>query len=102
MVATDPSNASRSVAVTINVTDEPEPLSGVTGDTMVVYAEDRSDAVAAYSATDPDGTPITWEISGDDYGEFDISNRGVLSFERRPDYEDPADQDGGQHLRGDC
>ena len=94
VVATDPSNASRSVVVTINVTDVEEPLSRVTGDTMVDYAENRTDAVAAYSATDPDGTPITWEISGDDYGEFDISNRGVLSFERRPDYEDPADQGG--------
>ena len=94
VVATDSSRASQSVAVTINVNDVEEPLSDVTGETPVDYAEDRTDAVATYSATDPDGTPVTWSLSGDDAGRFDISDRGVLSFAIRPDWDDPADQGG--------
>ena len=94
VVATDSSGASQSVAVTINVDNMEERLSAVTGDTPVDYAEDRSDAVATYSATDPDGTPVTWSLSGADAGRFDISNRGVLSFAIRPDWDDPADQGG--------
>ena len=97
VVATDSSRASRSVAVTINVNNVEEPLSDVTGETLVDYAEDRTDAVATYTATDPDGTPVTWSLSGDDAGRFDISNRGVLSFAIRPDWDDPADQDGGNN-----
>ena len=92
VVATDSSKTSQSVGVTINVNNVEEPLSPVTGDAAVDYAEDRTDAVAAYSATDPDGTPITWSLSGDDAGRFDISNRGVLSFAIRPDFDDPADE----------
>ena len=92
VVATDSSRASQSVAVTINVEDAEEPLSAVTGDTSVDYAEDRTDAVATYSATDPDGTPVAWSLSGVDAGRFDISNRGVLSFAIRPDYDAAADQ----------
>ena len=92
VVATDSSRASQSVAVTINVEDVEERLSAVTGDTAVDYAEDRTDAVATYSASDPDGTAVTWSLSGVDAGRFDISNRGVLSFAIRPDSDDPADQ----------
>ena len=92
VVATDSSRASQSVAVTIDVEDVEEPLSAVTGDTAVDYSEDRADAVATYSATDPDGTAVTWSLSGVDAGRFDISDRGVLSFAIRPDSDDPADQ----------
>ena len=92
VVATDSSRASQSVAVTIDVEDVEESLSAVTGDTAVDYAEDRTDAVATYTANDPDGTPVTWSLSGVDAGRFDISNRGVLSFAIRPDYDDRADQ----------
>ena len=94
VVATDSSGVSQSVAVTINVEDVEELLSAVTGDTPVEYAEDRTDAVATYTATDPDGTAVTWSLSGVDAGRFDISNRGVLSLAIRPDFDDPADQGG--------
>ena len=33
---------------------------------------------------------------------FDISNRGVLSFAIRPDYDDAADQGENNTYRGDC
>ena len=94
VVATDSSGASQSVAVTVNVEDVEELLSDITGDRAVEYAEDRTDAVATYTATDPDGTAVGWSLSGVDAGRFDISNRGVLSFAIRPDFDDPADQGG--------
>ena len=80
--------------VTITVTDANEPPV-VTGSARESHSENDATAVATYSATDPDGTPttFTWTLSGDDEGDFAISNTGVLTFDPAPNYEDPADRD---------
>ena len=63
----------------------------VSGETDIEYAEDRTDAVARYSATDPDrGASITWSLLGDDAAIFAISRDGVLTFAAPPDYETAA------------
>ena len=80
------------ITVTITVTgenDSPE----VTGQSSVDYAENGAADVATYTADDPEGTSITWSLSGNDSGDFSISNGGVLTFSTSPDYEDPADAD---------
>ena len=56
----------------------------------IKYAENGTGAVATYTAADPEGTAITWSLSGDDSEDFDIDN-GVLTFKKSPDYEEPAD-----------
>ena len=79
------------ITVTITVTDENDPPK-VTGTSSVSYAEDRTDAVATYTANDPDNDQtITWSLSGDDAGDFSISNTGELTFQASPDHEAPAD-----------
>ena len=52
------------ITVTITVTDANEPPT-ITGTSNVSYAENRTDALATYTATDPEGsTNITWSKSG--------------------------------------
>ena len=81
------------ITVTITVTGENDPPE-ITGRSRVSYAEDRTDAVANYTATDPEGvTTFTWSLSGDDEGDFSISNTGELTFQTPPDHEAPADAD---------
>ena len=46
------------------------------------------DAVATYTAEDPEGTTITWSLSGADDADFMISAVGVLTFVETPDYEE--------------
>ena len=55
------------------------------------YPEHNTEPVGAYSATDPEGTEITWQIEDTDAEHFRISEDGVLTFRRPPDYEDPVD-----------
>ena len=92
VMAADPSGLSDTITVTITVTDENEPPV-ISGKTTVYYVEDRTDAVATYTATDPEDAQITWSLAGEDSGDFSISATGVLTFSTQPDRENPADED---------
>ena len=80
--------------VTIMVTNVNEPPEIMLGDAATVkYAEDRIDAVATYTATDPeDEATLTWSVSGDDAALFSIDG-GELSFKSQPDFESKKDAD---------
>ena len=88
--AEDPSGLSDTITVTITVTDQNEPPV-ITGETSIYYSEARTDAVATYTAADPENGSITWSLAGADSGDFSISNTGVLTFAATPDRENPAD-----------
>ena len=91
VVASDGTNEER-LAVTVTVTNVDEaPV--ITGDAALDYAENGTDPVATYSATDPESVTITWTLEGDDAADFEISAGGVLTFGSPPDYENPADAD---------
>ena len=62
-------------------------------DSEIDYAENGTDPVGRFSATDQDGDAIEWSLSGDDASKFAISDDGELSFKKSPDYESPADAD---------
>ena len=55
----------------------------------IEYAEDRTDEVISYSATDPEGETIQWTAVSLGTEDFSISTGGVLTFVNKPDYEDP-------------
>ena len=100
VTATDPDGLSASIDVTIKVTDmdeAPEIIAGglaISGPSSVSYAEDRTDLVATYALAGPDSDSGRWTtLGGADAGDFRISNSGVLTFARTPDYENPADAD---------
>ena len=95
VTATDPGNLSDITTVNITVTNVDETPT-VTGDSSINYAENGSEAVADYMAADPEGSQITWSLSGEDSGDFSISNAGLLTFSSSsppPDYEAPTDAD---------
>ena len=98
VTATDPDGLDASIDVTIkvtNVNEAPEIIVGglaITGPASVSYAEDRSDAVGTYDLAGPDSDSGRWTtLGGADASDFRISNSGVLTFARAPDYENPAD-----------
>ena len=58
------------------------------------YAEKGTDPVATYSLAGPESDSGRWmTLGGADAGDFRISNSGVLTFARTPDFETPADAD---------
>ena len=62
---------------------------------MVDYPENGTDAVAQYTATDPEDVTITdWSLEGDDKDLFEISSTGELTFKSSPDHDVAGDNDG--------
>ena len=100
LTATDDYGETADLELTINITDvndAPVIMVGglaITGMARMDYAEDRTDAVATYTASGPDADMATWTLEGDDAGDFDISSDGVLTFMSAPNFEMPADMDG--------
>ena len=74
------------IAVTVTVTNVNE-APKVTGDTTASFEENGSNAVASYSATDPEHDTLTWSVSGVDGDDFWISDRGQLYFSKPPSFE---------------
>ena len=88
----DPSLLSDTITVTIAVNDVDEPPV-LTGPDVVDYPENGTDAVAQYTADDPEGDTISWDLEGDDKELFEITG-GELTFKSSPDHDVPGDDDG--------
>ena len=78
---------SATLAVTVAITNVDEAPTITGGGASHDYAENGTDAVATYTATDPEGDTITWSVEGTDSAAFAISSGGELSFNSAPDYE---------------
>ena len=76
------------IAVTINIFEGPE----VSGPSSKNYAENDTQDVAQFTATNPGGGTLEWSLKGDDAGDFTIAG-GTLRFGTTPNYEAPADDD---------
>ena len=84
-------------AATVRVDDD-DAAPVVTTESPLTVTENTT-AVTRLEATDADteAEDLTWRVSGgDDAGEFRLTEAGVLSFYRAPDFEAPddADEDG--------
>ena len=107
ITASDPFGGSDVVTVTIMVTDKNEkpdlmlasaqqedPPCTVNASTDAVscnFDENGTDAVADFSAMDPEEEGIGWTVDGPDRSLFDITG-GVLTFKTSPNFENPADK----------
>ena len=78
------------VTVTVTPVNDAPVITG--GKVAVSYSENGTGPVASYAARDQDSGALTWSLAGDDGGDFNISNAGVLTFKEVPDYENPADE----------
>jgi 3-phytase len=94
VTATDAGGLTATQTVTVNVTNVPEvgnpPV--ITSSSTFSLVENTT-AVGTITATDADGNPLTYSISGGvDQSLFTInSNTGVLSFKTAPNFEAPGD-----------
>ena len=103
VTATDSSGGSDTVTVTITVTDVNENPTFSAG-TMGMADDHREDnntlTISTYAATDPEGAEVTLSLMGDDEAMFELADdteaganvSQVLSFEKKPDFEMPGDQ----------
>ena len=65
----------------------------VEGAEHIHYAENGMGPVRDFDSTDPEESPIEWDVRGVDAADFDIdSSTGVLTFIDSPDYENPTDR----------
>ena len=90
VTVTDPSPTSDATRVTIDIEDENEPPL-VAGPTVLQVPERSTRPVARYQALDPEKRPVTWNVSGEDRDDFEISATGDLGFGTAPDFDAPAD-----------
>ena len=98
VTATDPGGLSATVMVTIKITNDLEaPV--ISGNNAPKYPEHTlvETAVATFTATDDEddkaGKGLKWSVTGDDLAYFDISQAGVLTFKKSPDYENAKNGD---------
>ena len=105
--ASDTSDTSDVVTVTVTVTDVDEAAEisfsvagGVTANgNALAVVENHEGALAAFSASDPEskaGLVYTWFLGGTDRGDFAVTSAGVLSFVNVADYELPVDSGGNR------
>jgi len=79
------------VSVTVvDLEEDPE----ISGRPRLDYDENAQGIISSYFVTGVGNSEVTWSLSGDDNGDFSISNAGELSFKTSPNYEAPADADG--------
>jgi len=90
----DEFTASLSVTITVTDLDEDPVISGETdGDTAdpnFEHQENDAAPVHRFSAEDPEGTAIAWDLEGVDEAQFSITG-GVLEFLSPPNFEDAQD-----------
>ena len=61
-------------------------------DDVIMYAENGTDPVRTFTSTDPEGAGIDWDVTGLDADSFSIDSRGMLMFNRTPNYEAAGDR----------
>ena len=88
----DPSGRAGTFPRTVRVTDVNEPPV-ITGPANKSVPENTptTATVATYSATDPEDDSVSWDLSGTDEDDFQISSGGALRFGSTPNYEAAAD-----------
>ena len=97
--AVDPSGASGTISVTIDVTDVDETPTltrkglVAVGRGSISYPENSRNTVAEYSALGPNAGSVSWRLTGRDASDFSMNSRGALTFRSTPNYEAPADSD---------
>ena len=107
-------DASASIAVAIRVTNVDE-APAVAGRNAINYPENGKGPVATFTGSDPEGVGTTvWDLLDatgagniDDVGptdvadmdDFEISDTGMLTFKKSPDFEVPVDDGNGNEYR---
>ena len=86
IISASDGSATVSENVTVDVSNVVETPPSLTVPSEIRVAENTS-IVAQASATDPEGSAVTYALSGTDAATFYISSTGLVSFRSVPDYE---------------
>ena len=101
LTAHDPTNATHSIEVILDVVNVNEPAEFTGGKTALDFDENSTGTVETYTANDPDKSTsfkseYFWGLLGDDAALFDIGRiNGRLTFKKAPNYEEREDNAGG-------
>ena len=96
LTAHDPTNATDSITIILDVENLPEDPEFTGGARAVDYYENSTDTVETYTADDPEADNYFWGLTGADAALFDIGIiDGRLTFKKAPNYEDPEDDGSG-------
>ena len=82
--------AFQTVTVTVTNVNDNTP---VLASTAAHNVAEGQTAVTTVIATDGDGDTITYELTGVDQGDFEITDTGDLAFRTAPDFENPGSAD---------
>ncbi|WP_203293903.1 cadherin domain-containing protein [Maricaulis parjimensis] len=87
------SDGTTSVDQTVTITvDDVNEAPALTSGTTASQEEGATGVVYTVTATDPEGDPLTYSLSGDDAAQFTIdANTGEVSFAATPDFDAPTD-----------
>ena len=94
----DQGNPSSSTDDSIDVSVKVVKAPVISGATSTTFAENGTDDVSTFTATNGGGPPITWSLEGHDANDFTIASTtegGTLRFVKPPDFERPAGRGGG-------
>jgi serralysin len=81
-------SSSLNVAITVtNVNEAPSVTFGATAS----FAENGTGIAYQAVGSDPEGTTLSWSLSGADADLFSISSTGAVTFRAAPNFEAPAD-----------
>ncbi len=75
-----------SQALTIHVSNTNDNTPVITSSVTFTAVENQT-TVGTVAASDADGDPLTYTLTGTDASSFSISSSGVLTFDSAPDYE---------------
>jgi hypothetical protein len=90
VTANDGNGGSSTQTITVNVTNVDEAPSFTSPNSFSV--DENTTSVGTVTASDPDGTSVTYSVGGTDGARFTInSSTGALSFTTAPDFENPTD-----------
>ena len=90
MRVSDGEGGTDTLDLTVRITNMNE-APGITGPVTVEYEENGSDAVASYTAINPEGPEVSWSLAS--AAAFTIGVAGVLTFNAPLDYELRTDAD---------
>ena len=97
VTATDPSLASATIDVTINIVDVNDgPVIAGEDDITKEFRENLTSVIETFRATDPERRPVYWSLEQEDGsaypddGSLTIDSNGALRFKAKPDYETPG------------
>ena len=90
VTATDTHDATDSIHVTVNITNTNE-IPVISGPASINFPENSTDAVARYTAIDPEDDTLTWELKASGDSSLMQMSGASLEFKNPPDYETPRD-----------